>query len=96
MFSNSHDDYNSHDKLISWHSGSYVIIINLGKVSLKKWIWSLYVDKMGFQSLLSLGPSSLTMMAVMVVNSTIWVMYDPGKFLQGQLLAFLSWQSSSY
>lgn len=31
--SNSCDDYSSHDKLIDWHSSSYVIIVSLGNVS---------------------------------------------------------------
>lgn len=32
IFSNSHD-YSSHDKLISWHSSSYVIITSLGNIN---------------------------------------------------------------
>lgn len=56
----------------------------------------MYVDKIGFQSLLSLRPSPLIITAAMVVNSTIRITHTPGKFLKGQLLAFLSWQSSPY
>lgn len=33
LYSNSYDDYSSHDKLISQHSGSNGIIMSLGNVS---------------------------------------------------------------